>query len=116
MELKIDLDGGTVDLVRPEELQGFAVLVEGAMGGDTDDQERSAALLRLGEVLNAKDVGRLGGNGDAFIRPEALRTLAAGRVGEGWEDQFAGMCAYAASKGWIDESDGTIQAHVEWPV
>jgi hypothetical protein len=29
-----------------------------------------------------------------------------------WDEGFAGMCAYAAEKGWV-ESDGGILAHVE---
>ncbi|OBF37440.1 hypothetical protein A5719_21740 [Mycolicibacterium peregrinum] len=30
---------------------------------------------------------------------------------DGWREGFAGMCRFAASKGWLDD-DGWIRAHV----
>jgi len=103
MELVVDLQVGTVDLAEPDDFKHFAVRVAG--GTDRD---------RLAAVLADAKVGRMGGDGDAYVRPDAVRSLAAGRVGEAWEDGFAGMCAYAAGKGWVAD-DGGIQAHVEWP-
>jgi hypothetical protein len=51
---------------------------------------------------------------DAFVSPDALRALAGDRADDPqWTAQLDGMIGYAASKGWIRESDGAIQAHVE---
>lgn len=55
-----------------------------------------------------------GTDGDAFATPEALRTLAGDRADDpAWSASLADMLGYAASKGWIRESDGAVQAHVE---
>ena len=50
---------------------------------------------------------------DAWIDPDAIRRMAADRVGEDWDERFEGMLGYARSKGWVGE-DGFIQAHCEW--
>jgi hypothetical protein len=99
MELVVDLQAGTVDLTDPDDFKHFALR---AAAGDPE---------RLAAVLTDTGVGRMGGDSDAFIHPDAVRSLVAGRVGEQWEDGFAGMCAYAAGQGWIAD-DGAIQAHV----
>ena len=104
MIIDIDLTGGspTVQLVEPEDCRRFHV---GAKGGDTE---------ALGAALSAQHVGRLLPSGDALIDLDAVRRLAAGRVPDGWEADFAAMVGYAKSKGWLDESGEAIQAHVEW--
>ncbi|HVX20274.1 MAG TPA: hypothetical protein VHB02_02890 [Acidimicrobiales bacterium] len=107
MELVVDLQAGTVDLTDPDDFAHFAVRVSGPA-------EPAGGADRLAAVLADTEVGRLEGGADAFILPDAVRSLAAGRAGEGWEDGFAGMCRYAATKGWVAD-DGGIQAHVEWP-
>ena len=49
-----------------------------------------------------------------MIDTVAVRRMAGGRVPEGWDGDFAAMLQYAESKGWLDETGGSIQAHVEW--
>ena len=104
MIIDIDLTGGspTVQLVEPEDCKRFHVRVK---GGD---------LEALSAALPAQDVGRLLPSGDALIDIDAVRRLAAGRVPDGWEADFAAMVGYAKSKGWLDESGDAIQAHIEW--
>ncbi len=46
------------------------------------------------------------------VDPGALRALAGPAADERWEEGFAGMCAYAAGKGWV-EPDGGVLAHIE---
>jgi len=46
------------------------------------------------------------------VDPAALRSLAGPAADERWDDGFAGMCAYAAAKGWV-EPDGGVLAHIE---
>jgi hypothetical protein len=121
MELIVDLAAGSVGLAEPADMQRFSVRVTGGGPGTGE---------RLGRVLADVAVGRIGGSGDAFIDPGAVRRLAAGAggsrdagigdaatgaAGGAWEQGFSSMCAYAATRGWVDPADGWIQAHVEWP-
>jgi hypothetical protein len=65
-----------------------------------------------GAALENEDIGTLTGD-DAYLRPDAIRRLAAGRTGSKWDDRFESMVAYARSKGWVSEN-GAIQAHCDW--
>jgi len=102
--IEIDLTGETasVGLAEPEDCKRFHVT---ARGGD---------VAALGAGLADGGVGRLLPSGDAMIEVAAVRRLAEGRVPADWADDFAGMLAYAGSKGWLDEGGTAIQAHVEW--
>jgi len=102
--IEIDLAGETavIGLAEPEDCKRFHVA---ARGGD-------AAALEAALEVNA--VGRLLPSGDALIDTDAVRRMAEGRVAQGWDDEFAGMLAYAGSKGWLDDTGTAIQAHVEW--
>ena len=101
--IDIDLPGNepAVDLVEPEDCKRFHLAVRGG-----DDEALASALA-------AQGVGRLLPSGEAMIDTAAVRRLAAGRVADGWDDDFAAMLKYAGSKGWLDETGGSIQAHVE---
>jgi hypothetical protein len=48
-----------------------------------------------------------------MVEIDAVRRMAQGRVRTGWDQDFAGMLEYARSKGWLDETGTSIQAHVE---
>ena len=77
-------------------------------------------------VVGGKDVGRVYGalvdaaagrleGDDAQIAVDAVRRMAAGRVGPRWDEELDAMLEFARSKGWLDETGSTIRAHVEWP-
>ncbi|BBG03406.1 MULTISPECIES: hypothetical protein [Pseudonocardia] len=66
----------------------------------------------LAAALAGHDVGQLDGE-DVLVRVDAVRRLAAGRVGDDWEDGFAGMLAYADRKGWLTDDGAAVRAHVE---
>ena len=104
MIVEVDLTGtnASVTLVDPEDCTKFHVK---AIGGDP--QVLAAALSRTA-------VGHLLDCGDAMIYVRAVADRAQGRVAPGWNDNFAGMLAYAKGKGWLDETGEAIQAHVEW--
>lgn len=92
------------DVVRlddPDDFSGFKVVVEEG----TENQVMQALA----------HVGRLADRETAWIRADAIRALAAGRVDEGWADGFETMQAFAGSKGWLSDDGEEIQAHVEWP-
>jgi hypothetical protein len=91
-----------VTLEEPDDTKRFHMSVVG--GRDTG--------LVFGALVDAA-AGRLEGD-DAFITIDALRRMAAGRVGSEWDDDFASMIDIARSKGWIDETGNAVRAHVEW--
>lgn len=98
MLIVIDLSGAAVSLRDPSEFTRLSVLLEGE--GD------------LGGVLRQSDLGRLGADGEHVVAdPAALRALAGPAADDDWGEGFAGMCAYAAGKGWV-EPDGGIVAHI----
>ena len=70
-------------------------------------------LARVFGALVDAAAGRLDGD-HALITIDAVRRMAAGRVGDDWDTRFDGMLAYARSKGWIDDTGHAIQAHVEY--
>lgn len=48
-----------------------------------------------------------------FVTIEAIRRLAGAEVDDAWEAEFVAMLAYAGSKGWLDEEQTAIKAHIE---
>jgi hypothetical protein len=95
----IDLPGAKVSLRDPAEFTRFAVLLEGE--GD------------LAQAVRRSGLGRLGADGEhVVVDPVALRALAGPAADDHWDQGFAGMCAYAAGKGWV-EPDGGVLAHIE---
>jgi hypothetical protein len=91
-----------VTLAQPDDCTRFHLQVTGA---------RDPALLA--STLAEAGAGRLVGD-DAFVRVDAVRALAAGRVDAAWQTDFDGMLDYARTKGWVDDAGEAIQAHVEW--
>lgn len=103
MIIAVNLTGGTavIELAEPEDCKRFSVVVS---GGDTE---------ALGAALTGQEIGRLLPSGDVMVDIGAVRRMAEGRVPTGWDDDFTGMLEYARSKGWLDETGTSIQAHVE---
>ena len=76
-------------------------------------------------VVGGRDIGRVFGalvdaaagrleDDHALITIDAVRRMAAGRVADDWDARFDAMLDYARTKGWIDETNNAIQAHVEY--
>jgi hypothetical protein len=93
----IVVDGDAVRLDEPEDCTRFHV----AVVGDADG------------ALAAAGAGRFEDRDTAFVSVDAVRGMAAGRVGAGWAGDFAAMLRFAESKGWLADDGTTIQAHVE---
>lgn len=91
---------GAVHLDEPEDCGAFKVVVEHG----SEDEARTALAA----------VGRMPDRDTAWIRVDAVEAKAAGRVGDGWADEFATMLEFAATKGWLSDDRTEIQAHVEW--
>jgi hypothetical protein len=95
-----------VRLDEPDDCKRFHVAARVAPNGGADPDG-------LARTLAEHRVGRRDGD-DVWVQIEAVRGLAAGRVGAGWESDFAAMLAFARDKGWLDPSGTAIRAHVEW--
>ena len=99
MLVLIDLSAGGVTLDDPSDFTRFSVALEGR--GDVAARTTAAGL------------GHLADDGaHVVVDPTALRALAGPAADEAWDEGFAGMCAYAASKGWV-EAGGGLHAHIE---
>ena len=99
MIIVIDLSESRVLLQDPADFSRFSVSVE----GDGN----------LAEMVRQSGLGWLKEDGEhVVVDPVALRALAGPAATDEWDDGFAGMCEYAAGKGWV-EADGGIVAHVE---
>lgn len=97
--MDIVVSGGRVRLDEAEDCGSFKVLVE---EGSEDD---------VGAALEA--VGRMTDPHTAWIRADAVRSLAEGQVGPAWSEKFDAMLGYAATKGWLTDDGSEIQAHIE---
>ncbi len=85
----------------PRNFKSFKVVVESAA---ISDAQLAAALAGVGTVADSKTV---------WIAEKWLR----GQVGladdKAWQDSLSGMIQFARKHGWVDESKGTVRAHVE---
>ena len=99
MLIVIDLSASSVSLDGPDEFTRFSVALRGT--GD------------LPSVLASSGLGRLKDDGKhVVVDPAVLRDLAGPAAGPDWDEGFASMTAYAATKGWV-EDDGGVLAHIE---
>jgi hypothetical protein len=100
IEVRRQGDRARALLHEPDDCKRFKIVVDASLG----PADVSAAL---------SSIGRMEGPDMAWVRSDAIRRLAAGRVHEGWEAAFTRMIDFARSKGWLDESTGDIRAHCE---
>ena len=71
----------------------------------------------LGDVEVAlKGVATLPDRDTAWVSADALRRWPDVKDDATWQQGFNAMIEKAKPYGWIDEANGTIKAHVEWPV
>ncbi len=99
MIIVIDLTEARVHLGHHDDFTRFSVAVDGE--GD------------LAGVVHHSGLGRMRPDGEhVVVDPVALRSLAGPAATDSWDEGFAGMCAYAAGKGWV-EADGGVVAHIE---
>ncbi len=96
----VDLSSGAAIVRQPEDLKSLKVVAPAGVVDPT-------ALGDLGEPDGSH----------VWLSVPALRAAAAATVPEvdrgQWISAFDGMIAYAASKGWTDESGTRVRAHVE---
>lgn len=101
MYFRISTD--SAELVEPQDVTAFHVVCPAGLDGD-------ALAARVHEA----GLGELLPDDHLLIPLDAVRRYADGQVGPGWEQDLAGMVAYATRKGWTDESGTRVRAHIEW--
>jgi len=99
VDVDLTTDPPAVALADPEDCKAFSVRLRGDRAG-------------LGGALESAGVGRMDGD-EALVAVDAVRRMAEGRVGTGWEGDFAAMLDFAEGKGWIADEGRSIRAHVE---
>lgn len=97
------LAADSVELVDPQDTRSFSAVAAADLGDD--DLAAIVERAGIGEILP--------GGGHLMVAVDAIRRMAAGRVGPGWPDDLAAMLDYAAGKGWTSEDGTRVRAHVE---
>ena len=86
-----------------------------AMRDPTDFRRLDVLVDAQSEDQLARSIARIGKRADeghVWIAPAVLRFLSFHHAGEPlWEAGFAGMLAFAAKAGWVDEH-GAVRAHI----
>jgi len=98
--VRVEVRGGRLDLVEPDDFHRFHVRF-------VDAPDAAAAIEAL------QPVGRLDGE-VAWVRVEALRELAGEHRTPQWEAGLARMLDFAAGHGWLSADGREIRAHCEW--
>jgi hypothetical protein len=96
--VELSLGRRSARLVDPEDMTGFAVVLEA-------EAEPEA------EALAASGIVGLGTH--AWVRTDVLRRLAGPAATPAWEDSFATMLDFARARGWVDDELGAVRGHVE---
>ena len=100
MHVHIDTIRGTAEVREAANLKQFSVRTTGPT--DVDSLSRG-----LGEL------GRVDSTDHAWIDISALRAASGRSSDSDWSSGFEAMIAYAASKGWVDETGTAVRAHIE---
>ena len=101
MIIQISADARPAELLDIDDLVRFKVVMEGQLTGE----EIQASLASLGRLEPPKHV---------WISIEALKAASDRENNPDWQLAFAGMVAYAASNGWLDDSGIEMRAHLEY--
>ena len=94
----------SVELVDPADTAAFHASCDPSLSDDD-----------IAAVLDRENIGAPvpGDPSHLLVRVDAVRRLAAGRVGPTWDRDFESMLTYAAGKGWLSNDGTSIRAHLE---
>lgn len=96
------ISANAVELVDPQDVTAFSAGCSASL--DDGDLTTSAERAGVGDILGSSHV---------MVPVATIRRMAGDRVGPGWDDDLAGMLAYAARKGWTSEDGSRVRAHIE---
>jgi hypothetical protein len=94
----------SAELVDPQDVTAFHAVCPPGLDGD-----------ELAERVRDAGVGELLPDDHLLVPVDAIRRYAGANVGGTWEQDLAGMVAYATRKGWTDETGTRLRAHIERP-
>lgn len=109
MQVMVIPEVAGVELRDADDCGDFRVCIVGGADGDAGGGGAGGAA-HLDDLLGS--IGRPDGD-HVWVSVEVVRRMAAGRVDDGWDERFASMLEYAASKGWLDADGAHVRAHVE---
>lgn len=92
---------GLIELRDAENFRAFKIVDE--TGGGT---------ARVASALSGLATPTADGTA-AWVRPDRLTELAGETATPAWRERLAQMIAGAAKYGWVNETDGTVRAHIE---
>lgn len=92
-------DAGHVTLESPDVFDAFSV------------RAGEASATRIAAAFGP--TARADGDDHVWVPIERLHALGATHGGPDWRAGCDGMLAYAATKGWVDEAQGLVRAHVD---
>lgn len=85
--------------------------------GEVDDLKSLKVIAARSEAAPhsapSDAVGRIDSE-HAWLRISWLLSAGERLAGPGWSPGFDRMIDYARSKGWVDDSEGLVRAHIEW--
>jgi hypothetical protein len=99
MKIVVDKDG-SLRLDEPENFKDLRVVDETEHGIDL-----AASLAKVGTLTPEGT--------HAWLKPDGIRSLVPADLKTAtWSAAFDGMLGFAKKFGWINETDGTVRAHV----
>jgi 3-hydroxy-9,10-secoandrosta-1,3,5(10)-triene-9,17-dione monooxygenase reductase component len=105
LKVAVDLTRAKPRLVEPRDFGQFRVEVSGTA-------ESPENWLRLGALLESQAIGRLA---DEVARVRLDWLCSAGPSTDAdWCHGLSRMLHQARSRGWVDDEDGSVSAHVTW--
>jgi hypothetical protein len=100
MYIHVDPDRQCSEVREASDLKSFSIVVT----GDSTDGQVASALAPL---------ARLESSTHAWVSVERLRAACGRDADADWSRAFAAMLAFAASKGWLDDTGAELRAHLE---
>jgi hypothetical protein len=101
MYLKV-VAGGVVKLEDAENFRSFKVVVTMPNAG-LEEVRRALAPIAV-----------LADRNTAWVFEKALRQCSSHSGDASWQDSLTAMIGKARPHGWVDDTNNTIKAHVEW--
>ena len=99
MFISIDLETITASIKESEVLTAFHI--------ESPEHNEDAVASIIGNGAEAA------GDAHVWVSIEWITRNVEGEVPSNWEEDFSGMVQYATSKGWVNESETHLKAHIK---
>ena len=99
MFISIDPDTKTASIQEPEVLTAFHI------ESPAHKEDLVASIIGNG--------AEPAGDAHVWGSIEGITHDVKGKVSDNWEEDFSGMVQYATGKGWVNESETHLKAHIK---